>query len=321
MKQPASDYDVVVLGAGAAGMMCAMTAGARGRRVLLIDHAPQAGAKILISGGGRCNFTNEHTQPDRFLSANPRFSTSALRRYAPADFIALVRKHGIAFHEKALGQLFCDGSARAIVAMLLAECSAAGVEVRLGQQVTAVSRADRFRVETGAGDVSAPALVLATGGLSIPKMGATGFSHDLARRFGLPLTELRPGLVPLTFGGDMLAMMQPLSGVALPVSATAGRQRFDEAMLFTHRGCPARRSCKSRRCGGTVPVSASTCCPAPMHARSCWAASGRGRRRRHGACWRRCCRRGWRRHWLRRTCRRAPWRTCRTGCSGGWAAC
>lgn len=236
MKQPASDYDVVVLGAGAAGMMCAMTAGARGRRVLLIDHAPQAGAKILISGGGRCNFTNEHTQPDRFLSANPRFSTSALRRYAPADFIALVRKHGIAFHEKALGQLFCDGSARAIVAMLLAECSAAGVEVRLGQQVTAVSRADRFRVETGAGDVSAPALVLATGGLSIPKMGATGFSHDLARRFGLPLTELRPGLVPLTFGGDMLAMMQPLSGVALPVSATAGRQRFDEAMLFTHRG-------------------------------------------------------------------------------------
>jgi len=236
MSHPGSEYDVVVLGAGAAGMMCAMTAGARGRRVLLLDHAAQAGAKILISGGGRCNFTNEHSQPDRFLSGNPRFCTGALRRYAPADFIALVQKHGIAYHEKALGQLFCDGSARAVVAMLLAECAAAGVEMRLGQAVTEVSRADRFRVEAGGRTVHAASLVLATGGLSIPKMGATGFSHDLARRFGLPVTALRPGLVPLTFGDDMLALMRPLSGVALPVMATAGRHRFAEAMLFTHRG-------------------------------------------------------------------------------------
>ncbi len=236
MSHPGSEYDVVVLGAGAAGMMCALTAGARGRRVLLLDHAAQAGAKILISGGGRCNFTNEHSQPDRFLSGNPRFCTGALRRYAPADFIALVQKHGIAYHEKALGQLFCDGSARAVVAMLLAECAAAGVEMRLGQAVTEVSRADRFRVEAGGRTVHAASLVLATGGLSIPKMGATGFSHDLARRFGLPVTALRPGLVPLTFGDDMLALMRPLSGVALPVMATAGRHRFAEAMLFTHRG-------------------------------------------------------------------------------------
>ena len=229
-------FDVAVLGAGAAGMMCAMTAGARGRRVLLLDHAPQAGAKILISGGGRCNFTNEHTQPSRFLSANPRFCTSALSRYTPADFIALVRKHGIAYHEKALGQLFCDGSARAVVAMLLAECAAAGVELRLGQAVAEVSRGAAFRIEAGGRTIHADSLVLATGGLSIPKMGATGFSHDLARRFGLPVTGLRPGLVPLTCGGDMLALMQPLSGVALPVVATAGRQAFPEAMLFTHRG-------------------------------------------------------------------------------------
>ena len=234
--QARSDYDVAVLGAGAAGMMCAMTAGARGRRVLLLDHLPQAGAKILISGGGRCNFTNEHAQPDRFLSANSRFCTSALRRYTPADFIALVRKHGIAYHEKALGQFFCDGSARAIVAMLLAECAAAGVELALGQAVTEVSRANRFRIEAGGRTIHAQSLVLATGGLSIPKMGATGFSYDLARQFGLPVTELRPGLVPLTFGGDMLALMQPLSGVALPVVASAGRQGFPEAMLFTHRG-------------------------------------------------------------------------------------
>ncbi len=236
MLKSASEFDVAILGAGAAGMMCAMTAGARGRRVLLLDHAAQAGAKILISGGGRCNFTNEHAQPDRFLSANPRFCTSALRRYTPQDFIGLVRKHGIAYHEKALGQLFCDGSARAVVAMLLAECAAAGVEIRLSQQVTEVSRSDRFRLETTGGTVMAGALVLATGGLSIPKMGATGFTHDLARRFGLPLTDLRPGLVPLTFDGGDLGLMQPLSGVALPVAASVGRHRFDEAMLFTHRG-------------------------------------------------------------------------------------
>ena len=236
MAKLGSNYDVAVLGAGAAGMMCAMTAGARGRRVLLLDHLPQAGAKILISGGGRCNFTNEHAQPDRFLSANPRFCTGALRRYTPADFVALVQKHGISYHEKTLGQLFCDGSARAVVAMLLAECAAAGVELRLGAAVTEVSRADRFRIEAGGQTIHAASLVLATGGLSIPKMGATGFSHDLARRFGLPVTALRPGLVPLTFGADALGLMRPLSGVALPVVASSGRHSFPEAMLFTHRG-------------------------------------------------------------------------------------
>ena len=234
--QSLETFDVVVLGAGAAGLMCAMRAGQRGRRVLLLDHADEPGKKILISGGGRCNFTNEHTAPDRFLSANPRFAASALARYTAQDFIALVRRHGIAYHEKTLGQLFCDGSARGIVAMLVAECRAAGVDLRLGQRVTDVSRADRFRVATDAGAFEAPALVVATGGLSIPKMGATGFAHDLARRFGLPVTRTRPGLVPLTVGGDDLALMQPLSGVSLDAVARCGRQAFAERMLFTHRG-------------------------------------------------------------------------------------
>ena len=229
-------FDAIVVGAGAAGLMCAATAGARGRRVLLLDHAKQAGAKILISGGGRCNFTNEATAPDRFISANPRFCVSALRRYSAQDFIALVRRHGIAFHEKTLGQLFCDGSARQIVDMLLAECAAGGVTLRLGTAVTEISRADAFTVSTTAGSFEAPCLVLATGGLSIPKLGATGFAHDLAQRFGLPLTPIRPGLVPLTFTDAELALMQPLSGVALPVLARANKAVFPEAMLFTHRG-------------------------------------------------------------------------------------
>ncbi|MFT8245845.1 NAD(P)/FAD-dependent oxidoreductase [Roseomonas sp. BN140053] len=230
------DFDVVILGAGAAGLMCAMAAGARGRRVLLLDHAAQAGSKILISGGGRCNFTNTDTAPDRFLSDNPHFAKSALKRYTARDFVALVEKHRIPFHEKTLGQLFCDGSARAVVAMLLAECDAAGVDLRLNHRITEVSRADRFRVDTDRGGFSATSLVLATGGLSIPKMGATGFSLDLARRFGLPVTATRPALVPLTFSGEELELMQPLSGVSLEVVARCGRQAFREAMLFTHRG-------------------------------------------------------------------------------------
>ncbi|KAA2213063.1 BaiN/RdsA family NAD(P)/FAD-dependent oxidoreductase [Teichococcus oryzae] len=230
------DFDAVILGAGAAGLMCALRAGQRGRRVLVLDHAREAGAKILISGGGRCNFTNTGTVPERFFSNNPHFAKSALRRYTPADFLALVEKHRIAWHEKTLGQLFCDGSARQIVAMLLAECAAAGVEVRLGHRVTDVSRADRFRVDTDRGAFAAPALVLATGGLSIPKMGATGLSLDIACRFGLPLTETRPALVPLTFAEEMLALMRPLSGVALPAVARIGKLAFPEAVLFTHRG-------------------------------------------------------------------------------------
>ncbi len=229
-------HDVIILGAGAAGLMCAIAAGQRGRRVLLLDHAPAAGAKILISGGGRCNFTNLSTAPERFLSDNPHFCRSALSRYQPADFLALVRRHAIAFHEKAPGQLFCDGSARQIVAMLLAECATAGVESRLGQRVQEVSRPDRFRVDTEAGSFYASSLVLATGGLSIAKLGASGLAYDLARRFGLRLTPIRPGLVPLAFTEEPLALMRPLSGVSLDCTVTTGRYSFHEPMLFTHRG-------------------------------------------------------------------------------------
>jgi predicted Rossmann fold flavoprotein len=229
-------FDVIVLGAGAAGLMCAITAGQRGRRVLLLDHAAEPGAKILISGGGRCNFTNTGTTPERFLSDNPHFARSALSRYTPEHFIDLVRRHGIAFHEKTKGQLFCDGSARAIVAMLLEEAGAAGVDLRLGHSVTDVSNSGTFRVETNHGAFSAGGLVLATGGLSIPKLGATGFAYDAARRFGLRVTETRPGLVPLTFGDDDLALMRPLAGVSLDTEVTHGGQRFRDATLFTHRG-------------------------------------------------------------------------------------
>jgi predicted Rossmann fold flavoprotein len=229
-------FDVVVIGAGAAGLMCAAIAGQRGRRVLLLDHADEPGKKILISGGGRCNFTNTGTAPERFFSANPHFAKSALAQYTAADFIALVARHGIASHEKTLGQLFCDGSARAVVAMLLAECEAGAVDVRLSHRVTGLGRADHFTVDTDHGSFTATSLVLATGGLSIPKLGATGFAHDAAQRFGLPLTRVRPGPVPLVADDDDLALMRPLSGVALPVAARCGRHEFHEAMLFTHRG-------------------------------------------------------------------------------------
>ena len=229
-------FDVIVIGAGAAGMMCAATAGQRGRRVLLLDHAVEPGRKILISGGGRCNFTNTGTVPERFFSANPHFARSALARYTAEDFCALVARHGIASHEKAAGQWFCDGSARAVVAMLLAECEAAGVDVRLAHQVTGLSRPDRFVLETSHGGFSAESLVLATGGLSIPKLGATGFSYDAARRFGLALTERRPALVPFVANDNDATLMRTLSGVALPVQASCGRTAFQDAMLFTHRG-------------------------------------------------------------------------------------
>ena len=226
-------YDAIILGAGAAGLMCALTAGQRGRKVLLLEHTDKAGAKILISGGGRCNFTNLDVRPERFLSANPYFCTSALSRYTQTDFLALVRSYGIAFHEKTLGQLFCDGSARAIVAMLLAECAKGGVDLRLDHAIGDVTRAEQFHVTTSHGDFTAPALVLATGGLSIPKMGATGFSYDLARRFGLRVVETMPGLVPL----KVAALAGPaLAGVALDAIATVGGTSFREIILFTHRG-------------------------------------------------------------------------------------
>ncbi|HEX8621151.1 MAG TPA: NAD(P)/FAD-dependent oxidoreductase [Allosphingosinicella sp.] len=229
-------YDAIVLGAGGAGMMCAAVAGRRGRRILLLDHADAPGKKILISGGGRCNFTNLHAAPDRFLSANPRFAVSALARYTPADFLALVERHRIAWHEKTLGQLFCDGSARQIVAMLLDECERGGVELALGRPVRDVDHGDgRFRVGFGARTAEAPALVVATGGPSIPKLGATGFAYDLARRFGLKVVEPRPALVPLTLSRDE-ALFHALSGVSAEVVATAGKASFREAALFTHRG-------------------------------------------------------------------------------------
>jgi predicted Rossmann fold flavoprotein len=228
--------DVVVLGAGAAGLMCALTAGRRGRRVVVLDHARQAGEKILISGGGRCNFTNLHCVSERFISKNPHFCRSALARYTPRDFLDLVEKHRIAWHEKTLGQLFCDGSAGEILAMLLAECAAAGVEIRLRQLIGDVSRADRFRVETNAGPIEAASLVLATGGLSIPKIGATGLSYDIARRFGLEVTDVRPGLVPLVLGGAAFSRLQGLAGVSASVAAACGKMRFEEGMVVTHRG-------------------------------------------------------------------------------------
>ena len=216
--------------------MCALTAGGRGRRVVVLDHARQAGEKILISGGGRCNFTNLDCRPERFLSENPKFCRSALSRYTPQDFVEMVERHRIAWHEKTLGQLFCDGSARQIVAMLLAECEAAGVEIRLQQRIGEVSRGDRFRVETEAGPVEAQSLVVATGGLSIPKIGATGLAYDLARRFELPLTEIRPGLVPLLLDPADRAQLEGLAGVSASVGARCGKTRFDEGMVVTHRG-------------------------------------------------------------------------------------
>jgi predicted Rossmann fold flavoprotein len=229
-------FDVVIVGAGAAGLMCAMTAGSRGRRVLLLEHSDQPGAKILISGGGRCNFTNLEIAPERFLSANAHFCKSALSSYTQHDFIAMVERHRIRYHEKTLGQLFCDGSAREILAMLLAECAAVRVDLRTRHSVTGITRADRFRVETDKGSFDAPALVLATGGLSIPKIGASGLAYDVARRFDLKVIEPRPGLVPLMVTGETLDLCQTLAGVSVDAIASCGRDSFRENILFTHRG-------------------------------------------------------------------------------------
>lgn len=216
--------------------MCAATAGARGKSVFVVDHADEPGKKILISGGGRCNFTNMNALPERYISANPHYARSALGRYRPEDFVALVDRHGIAWHEKTLGQLFCDGSAKQIVAMLMTECEAADVGFSFGQSIRRVEHADnRFTVYYGDKHVRAQALVIATGGLSIPKMGASGFAYDLARQFGLKIIEPRPALVPFTLGGDEV-LFRELSGVATEVVATAGKTAFREAALFTHRG-------------------------------------------------------------------------------------
>jgi predicted Rossmann fold flavoprotein len=228
-------FDVIILGAGAAGLMCAGKAGQRGRRVLLLDHAESPGKKILISGGGRCNFTNINTAPGNFLSQNPHFAKSALGRYTPQDFIALVRAHGIAFHEKTLGQLFCDDSAAQIVDMLLDECPPC-VTIKLGHSVRDVQVRDgQYYVSFGAQIYTAPALVIATGGPSIPKMGASGFAYELAQQFGLNLIPPRPALVPLTLSGED-ALFRELSGVATATRVHHGKTLFEEASLFTHKG-------------------------------------------------------------------------------------
>ncbi len=229
-------FDVVVLGAGAAGLMCAIEAGKRGRRVAVLERAERAGKKILISGGGRCNFTNIYCQPENFLSSNPHFAKSALARYTPADFIALVEKHHIAYHEKTLGQLFCDRSANEITQMLEEECRAAGVKIQLNVRIRDVRRTGEFFIRCDGDEFHAPALVIATGGLSIPKMGATAFGYDLARQFGVKIQRTRPALVPLVFGAPDREQYCDLAGVSAEVVAGFGEQRFRESMLITHRG-------------------------------------------------------------------------------------
>lgn len=230
-------YDAIIIGAGGAGLFCAMVAAKRGRRVLVLDHAKKPGEKIRISGGGRCNFTNLHTSSANFLSDNPRFCISALKRYTQHDFIALVERHNIAWHEKTLGQLFCDGSSQQIIDMLLTECAKGGVRVELQTEVRHVAKAaEGFSVETSKGRFEAPSLVVATGGKSIPKMGATGFAYEVARQFGLNIVPPRPALVPFTFAPELLAMTSGLAGVAVDAVVSHGKTRFAEALLFTHRG-------------------------------------------------------------------------------------
>ncbi len=237
----AESFDVAVIGAGAAGMMCASVAGQRGRRVVLIDHAEKLAEKIRISGGGRCNFTNTDANWQNYLSQNPHFCRSALSRYTAQDFIALVKKHRIPFHEKHKGQLFCDRSADDIIAMLKAECDAGGVQWRMPVGVKAVAKeGERFRIATSGAEILANSIVIATGGLSIPKIGATDFAFRLAKQFGLPLIEPRPGLVPLTFDAGGWAPFVPMAGISLEVDIEAGEKKsrghFREDLLFTHRG-------------------------------------------------------------------------------------
>ena len=229
-------YDVIVIGGGAAGLMCAIEAGKRGRSVLVIEHNERLGKKILLSGGGRCNFTNLNAAPENYLSANPHFHKSALARFASADFIALVERHGIAYHEKKLGQLFCDFSSREIVGLLQRECEWAGVTIELNCRVVEVAKPERFEVRTTKGSFAATSLVVATGGLSLPKIGATDFGYRLARQFGLKVTTTRPGLVPLTFAPPEWESFSELSGVSLDVEVSAHGAAFRESVLFTHRG-------------------------------------------------------------------------------------
>ncbi len=231
-------FDAIVVGGGAAGLMCALTAGRRGLRVLVVEHANKVGKKILMSGGGRCNFTNTGASPANYLSANPHFCKSALARYTPAHFIEMVERHGIAYHEKELGQLFCDESSKLVVKMLLDECAAAGVRIETACAIDRVAHGDSgaFHVRTARGESSAPALVVACGGLSIPSMGASGFGYALARQFGHDVLPTRAGLVPLTLSGKHQERLADLSGVAFPVTARCNGASFTNAMLVTHRG-------------------------------------------------------------------------------------
>jgi len=230
-------FDVVIIGAGAAGLMCAVSAGRRGRTVLLVDHAPKLAEKIRISGGGRCNFTNLHTTPEAFLSANPHFCKSALRQFDQYDFIAMVEAHKIAYHEKKFGQLFCDSSSQAIIDMLRDECLQNHVEIRLHTPIVSVGKtADLFSLETASGRIMSSSLVIATGGLSIPKIGATGFGYAVARQFGIDVLTPRPGLVPLTFDPALLARCKSLSGLSVDAEVRCARAGFAEGLLFTHRG-------------------------------------------------------------------------------------
>ncbi|SFB70913.1 hypothetical protein SAMN05660479_00272 [Microbulbifer thermotolerans] len=237
LRQLPESVDVLIVGAGAAGLMCAATAGKRGRRVLVLDHANRVGKKILMSGGGRCNFTNLYTSPENYYSQNPHFCKSALARYTQWDFIALVEKHSIPYHEKTLGQLFCDNKSKDIVDMLLAECRAAKAQIRTRCGIQSIEPLGTgFLVNTGLGKVACESLVIATGGLSIPTMGATGFGYDVARQFGLKIVPTRPALVPFTLHRHQLEQQQALPGSALPVIASCGEGSFPEQMLFTHRG-------------------------------------------------------------------------------------
>lgn len=231
-----SEWDSIVIGGGAAGLFCAIEAGRRGRKVLVLEHSERVGRKIAISGGGRCNFTNIYTTAENYISANPHFAKSALARYTPADFIRLVEKHGIKYHEKKLGQLFCDGSSEQIIQMLLAEASAAGVEILCSSRVLSVLRDGLFHVETNRGSYVSETLVIATGGLSIPKLGATDFGYRIARQFGLRVEEPRPALVPFTLTPEVQRQLSPLSGVSLGAVVSCRDKEFRENILITHRG-------------------------------------------------------------------------------------
>ncbi len=229
-------YQIIILGAGAAGLFCAIEAGKRGKKVLVIEHAEKAGKKILISGGGRCNFTNIYSSPDNFISENPHFAKSALARYTPQDFISIVEKHGIKYHEKKLGQLFCDGSSKQIVDMLLKECNDAGVEIIYNCKTANVNKNDEFSLITNHGEFECDSLVIASGGISVPKMGATDFGYSIAKKFGLKLTEIKPGLVPLTLHKRKLDVFGSLSGVSFDAEVTCNKISFRESVLFTHKG-------------------------------------------------------------------------------------